>query len=87
MQKMDFEDGTLVFLTTPGRGGLLALNPGGKWGYLGGCAKESPREEGLAGVQGGMRHFGYMLPSRDDYERSKSRCVMPMSSNLRRIAT
>jgi len=31
MQKIDFEDGTLVFLTTPGRGDLLALNPGGEW--------------------------------------------------------
>jgi catechol 2,3-dioxygenase-like lactoylglutathione lyase family enzyme len=50
MQKMDFEDGALVFLTTPGRGDLLALNPGGKWGYPGGCAKENPREEGLAGI-------------------------------------
>jgi catechol-2,3-dioxygenase len=33
MQEMDFKDGTLVFLTTPGRDDLLALNPGGDWGY------------------------------------------------------
>jgi len=70
MQKIDFEDGTLVFLTTPGRDDLLALNPGGKWGYPGGCANENPREEGLAGIQGGMAHFGYMLPSLEDYERA-----------------
>jgi catechol 2,3-dioxygenase-like lactoylglutathione lyase family enzyme len=61
MQEIDFKDGTLVFLTTPGRGDLLALNPGGDWGYPGGCAQESPREEPLAGVQGGVAHFGYML--------------------------
>jgi len=70
MQKIDFEDGTLVFLTTPGRGDLLALNPGGKWGYPGGCATENPREKTLAGVQGGVAHFGYMLPSLEDYERA-----------------
>src|SRR6516225_5262494 len=69
MQKINFEDGTLVFLTTPGRGDLLALNPGGKWGFPGGCAKEQPREEKLAGVQGGMAHFGYMLANREEYER------------------
>jgi catechol 2,3-dioxygenase-like lactoylglutathione lyase family enzyme len=70
MEKIDFQDGTLVFLTTPGRDDLLALNPGGKWGYPEGCAKENPREEGLAGVQGGVAHFGYMLPSLEDYERA-----------------
>jgi catechol 2,3-dioxygenase-like lactoylglutathione lyase family enzyme len=32
MQEMDFKDGTLVFLTTPGRDDLLVLNPGGDWG-------------------------------------------------------
>lgn len=69
MQRMDFKDGSLVFLTTPGRDDLLALNPGGEWGFPGGCAKEQPREEKLAGVQGGMAHFGYMLPNRDEYER------------------
>ena len=69
IQRLPFEDGTLVFLTTPGRDDLLALNPGGKGGYPGGCAKENPREEGLAGVQGGMAHFGYMLPILEDYER------------------
>jgi catechol 2,3-dioxygenase-like lactoylglutathione lyase family enzyme len=69
MERMDLKDGTLVFLTTPGRHDLLALNPGGEWGYPGGCAKEQPREEKLAGVQGGMAHFGYMLPNREEYER------------------
>ena len=70
MQEMDFKDGTLVFLTTPGRGDFLALNPGGDWGYPGGCAHESPREAPLAGVQGGVAHFGYMLPSVEEYERA-----------------
>jgi catechol 2,3-dioxygenase-like lactoylglutathione lyase family enzyme len=69
MQRMDFKDGTLVFLTTPGRDDLLALNPGGEWGHPGGCAKEQPREERLAGIQRGMAHFGYMLPNREEYER------------------
>ena len=69
MQEIDFKDGTLVFLTTPGRDDLLALNPGGDWGFPGGCAKENPREEHLAGVQGGAAHFGYMLPSVEEYER------------------
>ena len=69
MERIDFKDGTLVFLTTPGRGDLLALNPGGEWGFPGGCAKEQPREEKLAGVQGGMAHFGYMLANREEYER------------------
>ena len=27
MEQIDFKDGTLVFLTTPGRNDLLALNP------------------------------------------------------------
>jgi hypothetical protein len=65
---MEFEDDTLVFLTTPGRSDLLALNPGGKWGYPRRWAKENPHEQGLAGVQGGVAHFGYVLPSREDYE-------------------
>jgi catechol 2,3-dioxygenase-like lactoylglutathione lyase family enzyme len=70
MQRVGFKDGTLVFLTTPGRDDLLALNPGGEWGYPGGCAKEQPREEKLAGVQGGMAHFGYMLLNKEEYERA-----------------
>src|SRR5262249_4796894 len=70
MEQVDVKDGTLVFLSTPGRGDLLVLNPGGEWGFKGGCAKERPREEGLAGVQGGMAHFGYMLPNREEYERT-----------------
>ena len=37
--------------------------------HPGGCAKEQPREEKLAGVQGGVAHFGYMLPSLEEYER------------------
>jgi catechol 2,3-dioxygenase-like lactoylglutathione lyase family enzyme len=69
MEQIDFKDGSLVFLTTPGRNDLLALNPGGQWGHPGGCAKEQPREEKLAGVQGGVAHFGYMLPSLEEYER------------------
>jgi len=63
MEQIDFNDGTRVFLTTSGRNDLLALNRGGRWGYPGGCAKEQPREEKLAGVQGGVAHFGYILPS------------------------
>jgi catechol 2,3-dioxygenase-like lactoylglutathione lyase family enzyme len=70
MQEMDFRDGVLAFLTTPGRNDLLVLNPGGDWGYPGGCAKEQPREEHLAGVQGGAAHFGYMLPTVKEYERA-----------------
>ena len=70
MRDTGFKDGTLVFLTTPGRDDLLALNPGGSWGFPGGCATENPREEKLAGVQGGAAHFGYMLPSLEDYERA-----------------
>ena len=42
MQRLPFEDGTLVFLTTPGRDDLLALNPGGKWGYPGGVRQGEP---------------------------------------------
>ena len=30
---------------------------------------EQPREEKLAGVQGGVAHFGYMLPNLEEYER------------------
>jgi catechol 2,3-dioxygenase-like lactoylglutathione lyase family enzyme len=70
MEDIGFKDGTLVFLRTPGRNDLLALNPGGSWGYPDGCAKENPREEKLAGVQGGVAHFGYMLPSLEEYERA-----------------
>ncbi|HJU11662.1 MAG TPA: hypothetical protein VJ728_12335 [Candidatus Binataceae bacterium] len=66
---MDFEDGTRVFLTTPGRGDLPVLNPGGNWGYPRGCAHENPREERLTGTQGGVADFGYMLPAVEDYER------------------
>jgi catechol 2,3-dioxygenase-like lactoylglutathione lyase family enzyme len=69
MEQIDFKDGTLIFLTTPGRNDLLALNPGGEWGHPGGCAKEQPREEKLAGVQGELAHSGYMLPSLEEYER------------------
>jgi len=69
MQDTGFQDGDLVFLTTPGTGDLLALNPSGTFGYPDGCARESEREQKLAGVQGGVSHFGYMLPTREDYER------------------
>jgi catechol 2,3-dioxygenase-like lactoylglutathione lyase family enzyme len=68
-QQVDFKDGSLVFLTTPGGNDLLVLNPGGEWGHPGGCALERPREEKLAGVQGGIGHFGYMLPNLEEYER------------------
>jgi catechol 2,3-dioxygenase-like lactoylglutathione lyase family enzyme len=66
------EDGDLVFLTTPGRGDLLTLNPSGRsYGFPGGCARESERElaENPPGVQGGVSHFGYMLPNVEEYER------------------
>ena len=70
MQDTGFKDGDLVFLSTPGNDDLLVLNPGGTFGFPQGCAKESEREKELAGVQGGMSHFGYMLPSLEDYERA-----------------
>jgi catechol 2,3-dioxygenase-like lactoylglutathione lyase family enzyme len=62
------KDGDLVFLQTPGGRDLLALNPEGTGGYPGGCAKEITRERGLAGVQGGVSHFGVMLVTREDFE-------------------
>ena len=68
MQRIDFEDGDLVFLSTPGSRDLLALNPSGTGGYPGGCAKEIDRERGLAGVQGGASHFGVMLVTREDFD-------------------
>ena len=40
MERWDFVDGDLVFLTTPGRGDVLTLTPaGGTYGFPGGCAK------------------------------------------------
>ncbi len=73
MEKSDFvKDGDLVFLKTPGRNDLLTLNPSGRpFGHPGGCARESERElkENLPGVQGGVSHFGYMLPNLEEYER------------------
>ncbi len=73
MEVSDFiKDGDLVFLKTPGRNDLLTLNPTGlTFGFPGGCARESERElkENLPGVQGGVSHFGYMLPTREEYER------------------
>ena len=68
MQDTGFRDGDLVFLTTPGGRDLLALNPEGTGGYPGGCATEVAREHGLAGVQGGLSHFGFMLEGRADFE-------------------
>ena len=59
MEQIEFKDGTLVFLTTPGRNDLLALNPGGQWGYPGGCAERAaargktgghPRRGGALGL-------------------------------------
>ena len=45
MEKVDFKDGDLVFLTTAGRGDVLTLNPSGRsYGFPGGCARESERE-------------------------------------------
>src|SRR5262244_2466279 len=67
MQDTGFKDGDLVFLQTPGSQDLLALNPQGAGGYPGGCAPEVTRERGLAGVQGGMSHFGVMLVSRCEH--------------------
>jgi catechol 2,3-dioxygenase-like lactoylglutathione lyase family enzyme len=72
MQDAGFEDGDLVFLTTPGRNDLLTLAPtGGTYGFPGGCANEAERElkENHPGVQGGVSHFGYMLPNVQEYER------------------
>lgn len=72
MERWDFVDGDLVFLTTPGRGDVLTLTPaGGTYGFPGGCAIEMTREsqQNRAGVQGGVSHFGYMLPNREEYER------------------
>jgi catechol 2,3-dioxygenase-like lactoylglutathione lyase family enzyme len=73
MEKSDFiKDGDLVFLRTPGRDDVLTLNPTGRpFGHPGGCARESERElkENLPGVQGGLSHFGYMLPNLEEYER------------------
>ena len=72
MEKSDFKDGDLVFLSTPGRDDLLTLNPSGRpFGHPGGCARESERElkENRPGVQGGVSHFGYMLPDLAEYER------------------
>ena len=68
MQDTGFKDGDLVFLQTPGRQDLVALNPQGTGGYPGGCATEVTRERGLAGVQGGASHFGIMLVNREDFE-------------------
>jgi catechol 2,3-dioxygenase-like lactoylglutathione lyase family enzyme len=68
MQDIGYEDGDLVFLQTPGGRDLLALNPQGTGGHPGGCAGEIARERGLAGVQGGVSHFGVMLVSREDFD-------------------
>src|SRR5260370_16982512 len=48
MEKIDFQDGTLVFLTTPGRDDLLALNPGGNCDYPQRSAKQNPPTQRLA---------------------------------------
>ncbi len=66
------KDGDLVFLKTAGHDDLLTLNPAGvTFGFPGGCSRESERElkENLPGVQGGVSHFGYMLPNKQEYER------------------
>jgi catechol 2,3-dioxygenase-like lactoylglutathione lyase family enzyme len=69
MQKNpQYEDGDLIFLSTPGSRDLLVLNPSGTAGYPGGCALEIERERGLAGVQGGASHWGMMLATREDFE-------------------
>jgi catechol 2,3-dioxygenase-like lactoylglutathione lyase family enzyme len=67
MQDTGFKDGDLVFLRTPGGEDLVTLNPEGTGGYPGGCALVT-YERGLAGVQGGLSHFGIMLVSREDFE-------------------
>jgi catechol 2,3-dioxygenase-like lactoylglutathione lyase family enzyme len=66
-RKTELEDGDLVFLTTPGRNDILTFPPaGGTYGFPGGCAIEMERErqKNRPSVQGGVSHFGYMLPSR-----------------------
>ena len=72
MEKLDFVDGDLVFLTTPGRNDVLTLNPSnGTYGFPGGCAQMAAREkiENQVGAPGGVSHFGYMLPNLEEYER------------------
>ncbi len=70
MEKVPFEDGGLVFLRTPGSNDLMTLNPG-NWNpdCPNTCGKEAARENGLARIDGGIAHFGFMLPTRDEYER------------------
>jgi catechol 2,3-dioxygenase-like lactoylglutathione lyase family enzyme len=44
MERMDFKDGDLVFLTTPGRDDVLTLNPSGRTFGFPGDARESVSE-------------------------------------------
>ena len=47
MEDIGFKDGTLVFLRTPGRNDLLALNPGGSWGTPTDARKRIPARKSL----------------------------------------
>ena len=74
-----------MFLTMPGRNDVLTLNPSGRpYGFPGGCARESERElkENPPGVQGGVSHFGYMLPSAEEYERAIGCHAMRARGNI-----
>ncbi len=88
MQEIGFKDGDLVFLTTPGRNDLLTLNPSGRtYGFPGGCAREAERElkENLPGVQGGVSHFGYVLPNRYADYQMPTACACAFQSRGRSI--
>ncbi len=55
MEQIEFRDGTLVFLTTPGRNDLLALNPGGS-GAIPEAARPSSRaRKSSPGCRAGLR--------------------------------
>jgi catechol 2,3-dioxygenase-like lactoylglutathione lyase family enzyme len=71
MEKVPFEDGGLVFLRTPGRRDLFTLNAGNwKPDRPETCGQEAARENALAQTHGGITHFGYMLPSLEEYNRT-----------------
>jgi catechol 2,3-dioxygenase-like lactoylglutathione lyase family enzyme len=51
-----FRDGPhMVFLSTPGREDLITLN-------------QDPKEAELAGVKGGVNHFGFRLTAPSDFD-------------------
>ena len=55
MEQLQFKDGTLVALTTPGRNDLLVLNPGGEWGYLADPPKSSRARKSWPASRAGWR--------------------------------